>query len=160
MDLEDYERNIMKPDDWPYIIKTSGTHSGSNSVGKINPKIKESVVEPPRSKKDRIISENPETEVEDFSKWSPPPPPVKKSLFESSSSSTTYVVKNRKSWNRCTFSCRICQLKSIDSREVRNHIHKEHKMKMPAYTEKYGPIEFERRTFKCGMCESQMKFIR
>ena len=144
MDIEDYERNIMRPEDWPYIVKTS----------------EENVFGDPRSKKGRVVSEDSETEIENISKCSPPPtppPPVKKSLFDLHGN----IVESPKSWNRCKFSCKICPSKTtIEARMMRLHIQGEHKLKMSTYTEKYGSIETKRRTFKCELCESQMKFAR
>ena len=144
MDIEDYERNIMRPEDWPYIVKTS----------------EENVFGDPRSNKGRVVSEDSETEIENISKCSPPPtppPPVKKSLFDLHGN----IVESPKSWNRCKFSCKICPSKTtIEARMMRLHIQGEHKLKMSTYTEKYGSIETKRRTFKCELCESQMKFAR
>jgi hypothetical protein len=66
----------------------------------------------------------------------------------------------RDKWNRCKFACGLCDLVTVDSRQMRLHIATHHGLSMDAYTKQYGTTEIVTRKFRCELCNSEMKFCR
>ena len=76
-----------------------------------------------------------------------------------------------RSWNefntflfyyRCKFACGLCDLVTVDSRQMRLHIATHHSLSMDAYHQEYGTTEIVTRKFRCELprCNSEMKFCR
>ena len=63
---------------------------------------------------------------------------------------------------RCKFACGLCDLVTVDSRQMRLHIATHHSLSMDAYHQEYGTTEIVTRKFRCELprCNSEMKFCR
>ena len=72
----------------------------------------------------------------------------------------TVASSERDKWNRCKFACGLCDLVTVDSRQMRLHIATHHGLSMDAYTKQYGTTEIVTRKFRCELCNSEMKFCR
>ena len=137
MDIEVYERDIMQPEDWPYevIPEPSLKHemrknNGGAQAAKSQPAAAE-------------MNHHPKNAL---------PALPRQSGTESNS--------ERDKWNRCKFACGLCDLVTVDSRQMRLHIATHHGMSMDSYTKQYGTTEIVTKKFHCELCNSEMKFCR
>ena len=134
MDIEVYERDIMQPEDWPYevIPEPSLRHEMRNK----------------NNGTDKAANAN---NFQAAAAKPLPPLPPRQSNSENS---------ERDKWNRCKFTCGLCDLVTVDSRQMRLHIATHHGMSMDAYTKQYGTTEIVTKKFHCELCNSEMKFCR
>ena len=137
MDIEVYERDIMQPEDWPYevIPEPSLRHEMRNN------------------KNHHGGSQEKSQHHHSMPNTKPLPPLPRQSQNEQSNS-------ERDKWNRCKFACGLCDLVTVDSRQMRLHIATHHGMSMDAYTKQYGTTEIVTKKFHCELCNSEMKFCR
>ena len=52
---------------------------------------------------------------------------------------------------RCKFACGLCDLVTVDSRQMRLHIATHHSLSMDAYHQEYGTTEIVTRKFRCEL---------
>ena len=116
MDVETYERDIMQPEDWPYQVvnrpvpgarDAAGTlRSGQRSGGGVGAGASPVPVNP-----------------------LPPPPQlvgqgsgvtVNNNTSSSGSSRSSNDAMDK--WNRCKYQCCLCDLITLDQRQMRTHI--------------------------------------
>ncbi|XP_071743490.1 uncharacterized protein [Lepeophtheirus salmonis] len=125
IDIEDYERQYMRPEDWPNCQRPSG---GTKS------EMRNSETTTTRS--------------------------LLKPAVPSSPSHPSDEENEKKKWNKCRFQCKICQLITIDARQMRVHISNAHKLSYDNYVAQYGSSEIVTKKFRCELCSSEMKFCR
>lgn len=63
-------------------------------------------------------------------------------------------------WNRCKYQCCLCDLITLDHRQMRIHIATQHSMQYDEYCRQYGGTEIVSKRFHCDLCNSEMKFCR
>ena len=63
-------------------------------------------------------------------------------------------------WNRCKYQCCLCDLITLDHRQMRIHIATQHSMQYDEYCRQYGGTEIVSKRFQCDLCNSEMKFCR
>ncbi len=159
MDIEEYEQTIMQPEDWPYqvIPEPSLKHEIRKSVAAAAAMATASVNIQAPPKINRVSSL--------AKRSSRPPPPasnggVHANLMNDNIVPTGPINTERDKWNRCKFSCGLCELITVDSRQMRLHIATQHGHSMEEYTRQYGTTEIVTKKFRCELCGSEMKFCR
>ena len=116
MDVETYERDIMQPEDWPYQVvnrpvpgarDAAGTlRSGQRSGGGVGAGASPVLVNP----------------------LPPPSQLVGQGVTVNNNTSSTSSSSSRSSndamdkWNRCKYQCCLCDLITLDQRQMRTHI--------------------------------------
>ena len=63
-------------------------------------------------------------------------------------------------WNRCKYQCCLCDLITLDHRQMRIHIATQHSLQYDEYCRQYGGTEIVSKRFHCDLCNSEMKFCR
>lgn len=141
MDIEVYERDIMQPEDWPYEV----------------------IPEPSLRHEMRNKKQSPQQPVQLQQPLRTPVRPQQPRHVGGSGGAGQEggdTNSERDKWNRCKFACGLCELVTVDSRQMRLHIATHHGLSMDAYTKQYGTTEIVTKKFRCELCNSEMKFCR
>lgn len=140
MNMDTYEREVMQPEDWPYEVVPEPSLKSEirvpntkANIGKVTGSvISDSIVIPGQA------------------------------VFQASPVLNTSADQGepRDLWNRCRYQCSMCELITIDARQMRMHIPSKHDITYEDYVRVYGSIEIVTKKFQCAICGTETKFCR
>ena len=119
MDVETYERDIMQPEDWPYQVVNRPVPGARDAAGTLRSGQRSGGGGGVGAGASPVLV-NP----------LPPPPSqlVGQGVTVNNNTSSTNTSSSRSSndamdkWNRCKYQCCLCDLITLDQRQMRTHI--------------------------------------